>query len=47
MRPVVKTERLLLHASGLEFCHPVTGALVKFTSEIPPCFDAFLNEEIP
>jgi 23S rRNA pseudouridine1911/1915/1917 synthase len=44
MRPVVKTERLLLHASGLEFCHPVTGALVKFTSEIPPCFDLFLNE---
>jgi 23S rRNA pseudouridine1911/1915/1917 synthase len=44
MRPVVKAERLLLHASLLEFRHPVTGASVKFTSEIPPCFDVFLNE---
>ncbi|MFH1208460.1 MAG: RluA family pseudouridine synthase [Candidatus Omnitrophota bacterium] len=44
MRPVVKTERLLLHASQLAFCHPVTGEPVKFTSAIPPCFDAFLNE---
>lgn len=44
MRPIVKAERLLLHASGLEFCHPVTGERVKFTSEIPPCFDAFLDE---
>lgn len=44
MRPVVKAERLLLHASRLGFCHPVTGAPVTFTSEIPPCFDAFLNE---
>jgi 23S rRNA pseudouridine1911/1915/1917 synthase len=44
MRPVVKTERLLLHASQLEFCHPVTGELVKFSAEIPPCFDSFLNE---
>ena len=46
MRPVVKSERLLLHASGLEFRHPMTGELVKFTSEIPSCFDAFLNEEL-
>jgi RluA family pseudouridine synthase len=45
MRPVVKAERLLLHASGLEFCHPVTGESAKFTSEIPPCFDSFLNEK--
>jgi RluA family pseudouridine synthase len=43
MRPVVKTERLLLHASQLEFRHPVTEELVKFTSVIPPCFDSFLN----
>jgi 23S rRNA pseudouridine1911/1915/1917 synthase len=43
MRPVVKTERLLLHASQLEFCHPVTGKPARFTSAIPPCFDAFLN----
>ena len=43
MRPIVKTERLLLHASGLEFCHPMTRELIKFNSEIPPCFDSFLN----
>lgn len=46
MRPVVKAERLLLHASRLEFHHPATGDLVKFTSEIPPCFDSFLNKEV-
>ena len=45
MRPIVKAERLLLHASGLEFRHPVTGELSKFTSEIPFCFDSFLNEK--
>ena len=44
MRPIVKAGRLLLHASRLEFRHPVTGKLVRFTSEIPPCFDSFLNE---
>jgi len=44
MRSIVKTERLLLHASQLEFRHPGTGLPVKFTSEIPPCFDSFLNE---
>ena len=46
MRPIVKAERLLLHASQLEFCHPMTGKAVKFSSEIPPCFDAFLNKEL-
>jgi len=44
MRPVVKAERLLLHASHLGFSHPMTGKSVKFSSEIPPCFDSFLNE---
>lgn len=43
MRPVVKVKRLLLHSSRLEFCHPMTGGPVKFTSGIPPCFDLFLN----
>jgi RluA family pseudouridine synthase len=46
MRPVVKAQRLLLHASRLDFCHPVTGEPVKFNSEIPPCFDSFLNKEL-
>jgi 23S rRNA pseudouridine1911/1915/1917 synthase len=45
MRPVVKAERLLLHASRLEFRHPVTGESVSFSSAIPPCFDSFLNKE--
>ncbi len=44
MRPVVKAERLLLHASGLAFRHPVSGEPMKFASEIPSCFNAFLNE---
>lgn len=44
MRPVVKAERLLLHASQLGFRHPMTEEPVKYTSSIPPCFDAFLNE---
>jgi 23S rRNA-/tRNA-specific pseudouridylate synthase len=44
MRPVVKAERLLLHASGLAFCHPMTGEPVRFTSAIPSCFDAFLQK---
>lgn len=43
MRPVVRAERLLLHASQLAFRHPVTGEPVKFSSAIPPCFDLFLN----
>lgn len=42
MRAVVKTERLLLHASSLGFIHPVTGTPVRYTSELPPCFAAFL-----
>ena len=43
MRPVVKAERLLLHASGLAFRHPVTQEAVKFTAALPACFDSFLN----
>jgi 23S rRNA pseudouridine1911/1915/1917 synthase len=42
MRPVVKAERLLLHASRLEFCHPVTGKLMQLASAIPFCFGPFL-----
>jgi 23S rRNA pseudouridine1911/1915/1917 synthase len=45
MRPVVKTDRLLLHATTLGFRHPVTGEAMKFSAEIPPCFDEFLNKE--
>ncbi len=43
MRPVVRSERLLLHASKLEFDHPVTGLSLKITAAIPACFDVFLD----
>lgn len=43
MRPIVKAERLLLHASQLKFDHPVTGLPLRITASIPACFDAFLN----
>ena len=43
MRPVVKAERLLLHASQLAFRHPMTDEPVRFTSSIPSCFDSFLQ----
>jgi len=43
MRPIVKAKRLLLHASQLQFIHPVTGASVKIASAIPACFGAFLD----
>ncbi|MBI3307536.1 MAG: RluA family pseudouridine synthase [Candidatus Omnitrophica bacterium] len=33
MRPTVKSKRLLLHASKLEFKHPYTGELMKFDSD--------------
>ncbi len=42
MRQVVKAERLLLHASRLEFRHPMTGEPMKLTSAIPSCFTPFL-----
>lgn len=38
MRETVKAKRLCLHALKLEFEHPETGALMKFTSPIPACF---------
>ena len=44
MRPVVKAERLLLHATKLEFQHPVTRVAVTFSAAMPACFDAFLNQ---
>jgi len=43
MRPVVRAQRLLLHASKLEFRHPVSGDDMKFSAGLPACFDTFLN----
>jgi len=45
MRRIVKAGRLLLHATRLEFRHPVTGREIRIASEIPPCFDEFLNRD--
>lgn len=44
MRPAVKVERLLLHATRLEFRHPVTGEDIKLFSAVPERFGRFLNE---
>ena len=41
MRPVVKAERLLLHATKLAFRHPETHQKMKFLSEIPAGFLLF------
>ncbi|MEI8344801.1 MAG: RluA family pseudouridine synthase [Candidatus Omnitrophota bacterium] len=43
MRSVVKARRLLLHASGMRFGHPVTKVAVTIDCAIPPCFDVFLR----
>jgi len=40
---VVKSERLLLHASKLEFRHPASGKPIKLSADLPLCFDLFLN----
>ena len=44
MRPVVRAERLLLHAIRLEFRHPMTQESMKLSAAMPACFDAFLNQ---
>ncbi|MBU3758767.1 MAG: RluA family pseudouridine synthase [Candidatus Omnitrophica bacterium] len=45
MKKTVRSERLLLHASGLEFPHPVTGEIQIFKSEPPALFGTFLRNE--
>lgn len=45
MRSIVKAERLLLHASKLEFKHPETRENIKFESEPPQFFDSFFGLE--
>ncbi len=44
MRPVVKTTRLLLHATVLAFRHPVSEEPLRLAAEVPPCFDEFLDQ---
>ena len=43
MRATVKAERLLLHATELEFEDPSTGEKMLFRSEVPGLFDPFLK----
>lgn len=43
MKRTVKSERLLLHGSRLEFRHPATGEPMVFTSEPPALFEEFLD----
>ena len=35
-RAIARLDRQFLHAAELRFCHPVTGAAVRFKAEIPP-----------
>ena len=45
MRKTVKAERLLLHASMLEFRHPFTQAPMKLESALPERFRNFLLDQ--
>jgi len=40
--PLWKARRLALHAAGLGFVHPMTGAHLRFASSLPQCFVDFL-----
>ena len=39
--PLWTAKRLALHAAGLGFVHPMTGARLRFSSSIPECFVRF------
>ncbi len=43
MIDTVKAKRLSLHASSLEFVHPVTKRRMRLTSAIPECFNEFIK----
>ncbi|MBI5508098.1 MAG: RluA family pseudouridine synthase [Deltaproteobacteria bacterium] len=40
--PAWTAKRLALHAAGLGFVHPMTGARLRFASPLPDCFARFL-----
>jgi 23S rRNA pseudouridine1911/1915/1917 synthase len=42
-RDMIVTPRPFLHAAGLEFEHPVTGATLSFTSPLPPDLQSVLD----
>ncbi|RJP29619.1 MAG: RluA family pseudouridine synthase [Candidatus Omnitrophota bacterium] len=39
----IKANRLCLHASSLEFVHPVTGRHIKATAPVPKAMESFIN----
>jgi 23S rRNA pseudouridine1911/1915/1917 synthase len=41
--PLWTTRRLALHAAALGFVHPMTGAHLRFSSDMPECFVHFLE----
>lgn len=43
VRPVLRTDRPLLHAASLGFTHPVTGERLAFEAPLPPEFVAVLD----
>jgi len=42
--PLWPHDRLALHAAGLAFVHPITGARLRFTSPLPHCFTEFAQQ---
>lgn len=44
VRPALTPNRPLLHAASLGFSHPVTGEPLAFTADVPPDFQAVLDE---
>ena len=43
MANIVKLKRLALHATRLNFYHPMSSKKLRFISEIPSCFVSFLS----
>jgi 23S rRNA pseudouridine1911/1915/1917 synthase len=41
--PLWTDDRLALHAAGLGFVHPITGARLRFSSPLPRCFTEFVE----
>ena len=41
--PVIAAPRLMLHAATLGFAHPITGELVRLSSELPADFTAVIG----
>ena len=41
--PVIAAPRLMLHAATLGFEHPITGARIELSADLPPDFTGFLD----